>query len=180
VDLDLPSTLSEGPYRLRLILGDATGTRARCDVVDTLPIALRERTFTVPALPHPQQAIFADLLQLQGYEYAVAEETLTLTLWWQTAGEIQTPYKRFVHLYEVESGALPAQDDAALPTDRWGAGEVVSETVTLALDAVPPGAYQVGVGWYDAESGIRLPAFNVDGARVPDDRVTLDAVQITR
>lgn len=103
---------------------------------------------------------------------------IRLTLWWQA---VQTPardYKRFVHLYDVDSGVVLAQDDAmprdwTYPTGAWVAGEVVSETVTLTTEGIPPGEYRLGVGWYEAETGTRLPAFDSQGERIPEDRVML-------
>ena len=125
-----------------------------------------------------QEASFGEVVQLLGYDLVSAKDSLTLTLWWRAAKMPAQDYKRFVHLYEVESGAVLAQDDAmprdwTYPTSRWIAGEVVSETITLAAEGLPPGVYRLGVGWYAPETGVRLPARDEDGQAVPDDRVTL-------
>ena len=125
-----------------------------------------------------QEAFFGEVMRLLGYDLSSAKDELTLTLWWQAAKTPAQDYKRFVHLYNVESGAVPAQDDAmprdwTYPTSRWVAGEVVSETITLATEGLPPGAYRLGVGWYVPETGARLPARDEVGQPVPDDRVTL-------
>jgi len=67
------------------------------------------------------------------------------------------------------------------PTTWWVEGEVVSETVTLDISdradagAVPPGAYRLGVGWYDPATLDRLPATGAAGQPHPHNRVTLDA-----
>jgi hypothetical protein len=62
----------------------------------------------------------------------------------------------------------------AYPTSQWAAGEVVPEVVRLDLAGVPPGIYQVAVGWYDpADPAARLPAQAASGQRLPEDRAVL-------
>ena len=178
VRLEMPPSLPQPPYRLRLTLLEGETVLAPCPVVEALPIATRERTFEPPPLPFAQEASFDEVVQLLGYDLVSAKDTLTLTLWWQAAKTPTRDYKRFVHLYSAESGAVPAQDDAmprawTYPTSSWIAGEVVSETVTLATEGLPPGDYRLGVGWYEPETGARLPAFGADGERAPDDRIEL-------
>ena len=70
-------------------------------------------------------------------------------------------YKFFVHLYDVESGALVAQADVVprgwtYPNTWWEAEEVVSDKVVLSLEGVPAGTYSLAVGVYDPETGERL------------------------
>jgi hypothetical protein len=173
--------LDAGDHRLRLTLLEGDEPRVTCTLPPTLPTRLRERTFTVPEMAHPQEATFDNLIRLRGYEYDLSreEDALTLTLWWQARMKPHEDYKRFVHLYNATTGAVPAQDDSmprdwTYPTSWWVAAEVVSETVTLDLDALPPGEYRVGVGWYLPETGDRLPATDASGRPVPDDRVALE------
>jgi hypothetical protein len=71
-------------------------------------------------------------------------------------------FKFFLHLYDVESGALVAQVDVvprgwAYPTTSWEAGEVVSDDLHLPLNEVPAGTYRLVVGVYDPDTGDRLP-----------------------
>jgi hypothetical protein len=61
------------------------------------------------------------------------------------------------------------------PTSWWAAGEVVSETVTLSLEGVPQGTYQLAVGLYD-QTVTRLQAVGSDEQRLPDDRVILPGI----
>jgi hypothetical protein len=140
----------------------------------------------------------ASILRLLGYDLAYgpearpadgqdgAEDTLSLTLWWQATEEPIEDYKRFVHLFNPETEQILAQDDAmprswAYPTSWWVAGEVVSETVTLDLGAVSPGTYRLAVGWYDPEAveegfgSARLLALDAEGDPLPMNRVVLDS-----
>ncbi len=202
VHIALPPTLSAGPYRLRLTLANDRSVES-CDLLPEIPVTLRARAFTAPALPFTQTAAFGaallgdpplgdpplgdpplgDVLHLLGYDFTQSHDALTLTLWWQAQIAPAQDYKRFVHLYDAVSGAVPAQDDAmprawTYPTSLWAAGEVVSETITLPLAGIPAGSYQIGVGWYDPASGARLSASDAAGQAIPDARVTLAAIQL--
>jgi hypothetical protein len=55
----------------------------------------------------------------------------------------------------------------------WAPGEVISDVVRLSLKGVPAGQYELAIGWYDPETGVRLPAMGEDGPRLPDDRLVL-------
>jgi hypothetical protein len=91
-------------------------------------------------------------------------------------------YKVFVHLIDLTTGAIVAQDDVVprrwtYPTTWWERDEVVEDTVALSLDGVSPGQYRLLVGLYDPEAGQRLLAYSADGERYPDDAVPLTTVQ---
>lgn len=178
VTLELPPQMPYGPYRLHLTLLVGADTLQRCDL-GALNITSRPRSFALPAPAHPQQADFGAELRLLGYDFGDNSEALTLTLWWQAQTAPMRDYKRFVHVL-ASSGEIVAQDDAmprtwTYPTSWWAAGEVVSETVTLMA---PPGEYRIGVGWYDGDSGITLPATDAASVLWADNRVILDGVGV--
>ena len=180
VTLPLPPLLPDGPYTLRLTLLAGDVIHPTCEL-GALDIAPRARSFAWPTLPFPQQADFGAELRLLGYEITRSGDVLTLTLWWQAQTAPGRDYKRFVHLL-APSGEIVAQDDAmprawTYPTSWWAAGEVVSETVTLPA---PPGEYRLGVGWYDGETGIPLPATDAAGTPWPDNRVMLSEPMTSR
>lgn len=179
-NLDLPPDLDAGTYALGLTLRSSAAARAQCDAVATVEVQARPRAFEAPPLAHDQAADFGTVLRLLGYDMGHDRRArrLTLTLWWQAADAPARDYKRFVHLYDPATEAVPVQSDAMprdwrYPTASWAAGEVVSETVTLDLAGVPAGDYRLGVGWYDPETLDRLPAAGPDGTPIPMDRVTL-------
>ncbi len=176
VTLALPPLLPDGPYILRLTLLDGDTTLRICEL-GTLDIVPRPRSFDLPAPAFPQQANFGTELRLLGYDVTENDNALTLTLWWQAQTTPSRDYKRFVHILASDN-AIIAQDDAmprawTYPTSWWAAGEVVSETITLA---VPAGQYRVGVGWYAGDSGVTLPATDAAGVLWADNRVLLDQV----
>ena len=181
VHLDLPPVLPDGPYHLRLTLLAEGEPYATCVLSRELPVTQRERLFTAPPLAHPQAADFGDVLRLLGYDLLEEQATLSVSLWWQAGEAPGQDYKRFVHLYDAATGAMAVQDDAmprdwTYPTSLWAAGEVVSETITLDVRAVPPGTYRLAVGWYDPDTGVRLAAADSTGERSLNDRFTLTDV----
>ena len=130
------------------------------------------RQFTVPPIPHPMAVTFGGEIRLLGYDVEQAKDRLHLTLYWQALTAPRGDYTRFVHLFDPAKGTLVAQNDSPprggkYPTSWWVAEEVVTETVTLPLEGVPPGAYRLAVGLYDA-TVTRLPAVGPDGQPVPD------------
>ncbi len=174
VHVDLPPILPPGVYDVRLTLADAV-----CTFRERLTVTPRPRVFDAPAISHPLEADFGGEIRLLGYDLQREDDVLTLTLWWQAVTTPAQEYKRFVHLYDPVTENIAAQDDAmprawAYPTTWWVAGEVVSETVTLDVSAVPPGAYRLGLGWYDPATLDRLPATDATGQVHPLNRVTLD------
>lgn len=179
--LDLPNQLEPGPHTIELTLMDEHGTVQTCGAVASLTIAPRPRAFEIPDLSSAQTAMFGDTIRLLGYETVVnnQDQTLNLTLWWQAITDPAHDLKRFVHLYDPSTESILAQDDAmprdwTYPTSWWVAGEVISESITLAIGDIPNGDYQLGIGWYDPTSVTRLPAETGDGVSAPADRITLD------
>jgi hypothetical protein len=45
-------------------------------------------------------------------------------------------------------------------------------------DDMPPGEVQLSLGMYDIETMERLPAYDVMGERLPDDRVVLGSLRV--
>ena len=135
------------------------------------------RTFQMPDLAYPVNVTFGEEIELAGYEITQGETAVQLTLWWQALQAPRADYTVFVHLFGPTTNENVAQNDAqprggAYPTSWWTAGEVVSETVTLSLEKVPSGTYQLAVGLYD-QTVTRLSAIGPDGQPMPAHRVVL-------
>jgi hypothetical protein len=114
---------------------------------------------------------------LEGVDLARQPGAVDLTLWWRALEVPATNYTVFVHLFAPGDPQALVQSDGqprggAYPTSWWAAGEVVSETVTLPLEGVPAGTYQLAVGLYD-RTVTRLPAVDADGEPVPNGRLVL-------
>jgi hypothetical protein len=163
VDQRLPMRVESSDLVVRLFDGN---TWARLiHVEDGQPVE-EARTFEPPS---PQHALDADLggqIRLLGYDLVqgmgkTAHES-RLTLYWQAQAPIDTSYTVFAQ-FLGPAGEVRAQVDAVprgggYPTTWWLPGEVVADSLTLALppDAPRDASYRLIVGLYDPATGARL------------------------
>ena len=110
---------------------------------------------------------FADEpFSLRGYslqpDQAKAGEEIELTLFWQADGPAQRAYTVFTHLTD-EMGILVAQQDnwsvnGRWPPTCWQADERIIDRYIIRLpDDLPGGSYDLTVGLYDSQTGLRIP-----------------------
>ncbi len=104
-----------------------------------------------------------------------------VTLTWQSLAAVHD-LKVFVHVYDAH-GKLLAQDDGPpaegfAPTLWWRRGDVITDTHSINMAGLPPGTYRITAGMYSGTTGERLEAHDADGARMPEDEITL--AQMTR
>lgn len=181
-EFPLPADLPQGEeYTLHVVLYrfpslQAIGERPVGPFIIPLETLYEEkpapRQFTLPSVPYPMGVTFGVEIRLAGYDVKREGDRLLLTLYWQALMSPQGDYTRFVHLFDPATKSVVAQDDSPprrgkYPTSWWVAGEAVSETVTLSLEGVLPGAYRLAMGLYDA-TVTRLPAMGPDGQPIPD------------
>ncbi len=96
----------------------------------------------------------ADPLLLQ------SSKPLHLTLYWQALTAPAIDYTVFAHLRNA-AGETVAQKDSpptggAYPTSLWDANEIIKDEITISLENVTPGRYDLVVGMYDFQTGLRL------------------------
>jgi hypothetical protein len=176
--------LEAGGYTLTLTLADgATGAQVGHPVVlGKVEVKALPRVFVEPRPAHPLHVRWGDVILLRGYELQGSAKSLELTLYWQAERRMDVSYKVFVHLIDLTTGTIVAQDDAVprrwmYHTTWWERSEVVEDTISLSLDGVSSGRYRLVVGLYDPETGERLPVYSADGERYPDDAAPLTTVQ---
>jgi hypothetical protein len=138
------------------------------------------------AIDHHLDVQLGDHIRLLGYtltsDDVSAGDSLAVTLFWRSDGRVTEDYHVFVHLQDA-GGQMVAQGDGvpmqgARPTWDWLDGEVLEDEHVLVVDArLPGGAYTLSVGMYDQATGVRLPAVEPDGARLPEDRIVLQTVR---
>jgi hypothetical protein len=85
---------------------------------------------------------------------------LHLKLYWQALAAPQTDYTVFTHVRNA-TGETVAQKDGppaggAYPTSLWDAGEIIKDEISIPLENVATGEYEVVVGMYDFQTGLRL------------------------
>ena len=184
LSLRLPAGLTDGHYRLITGLFEPisgqrlapAGQREDYLTVATVEIKNRPRQWQAPAPAVAQIAQFGGQARLLGYDLAPTQaragDAVHLALVWQ-AGE---PWARrgrvFVHLLAAD-GQTAAQADSepgegSLPTTGWLSGEFLTDRHVLHVpDTLPPGAYEIEIGFYFDDS-TRLPLLGADGVAVAD------------
>jgi len=136
-----------------------------------------------PAIQHPMVSRLGEGIRLLGFDLEPTTvrpgEALRLTLYWQALAPMDIAYTVFTHLLDAD-GQFRAQQDnqpqsGGFPTTEWLPGDVIRDEYVLALPPdAPPGEYTLEVGMYRLETGERLPAYDADGRRWPEDAIRLD------
>lgn len=178
------SWTAEGPALARL----SVGLYERGELITRLPafapdgaeldsvfageVALAPTEWPQPWLDLPADTIFDGVIRLAGVEMSQVEakpgDVVTVTLQWEAVEEVGGDYTGFVHLVDA-SGAGVTQDDhpplnGRYPTRLWFPGTVVFDPYRLELPAgLEEGTYELVGGFYQPESGQRLPAIVQEG-----------------
>jgi hypothetical protein len=196
-DLLVPATAPEGRYTVHLSILPMEGNRPvqaggllgdeRVLLTDVNVLSWPLQT-EFPEIANPVYAEFGPTPAqiLQGYaldpEQPAAGTPWQLTLYWRAGQPTQPGYTVLVHLTDM-AGNLVAQGDGVpvngiRPTTSWRPGEVlVDEHVVMLPETLPAGSYMVWVGFYDPETGQRLPV-NAHDVAYPDDRFPLVELEI--
>lgn len=123
-----------------------------------------------------QQINFGEDITLLGAEFD--EQAAELALYWRAKLPVAADYSVFVHMLDSAGNMLGQADGAPYanryPTGAWRPGQIIVDRRTLA--ATVPDVTQIdriAVGLYDPASGVRLPAFAADGARLAGDALLL-------
>jgi len=119
---------------------------------------------------------FGSAIMLEGVQVEPHAEGLRLTLWWRSLAPLSQDYTVFVHLYD-ERGDLAITADGpplsgGFPTSLWRPGDRVRDEHLAPLPVGTTGAWQLGIGWYDPHTGVRLLA-TAAGERLADDTLRL-------
>lgn len=153
----------------------------------------RVRLDELPSDVQRVEAVFVgrhgEEIALRGYTVAPEspdeDETLIVTLYWESLDRIETSYTVFNHLRAVGvPAAVLAQQDGLpqarqAPTTCWLPGEIVPDPHRLALPAhIAAGAYELITGLYRYETGERLPVHG-PGA-LPERAVRLAELEFPR
>jgi hypothetical protein len=180
VNLAVPPTTPPGDYALTFTLRDPASGAALGTYTHPSPVTVRgrERVWELPPMEQAMGARFGGMLALAGYDLRRERATLHLTLYWRALAAPDRHYMYFVHLAEPSTGRPVAQLDTMprefrYPTGLWVEDEVVVDETTLSLEDVPPGRYELAVGWYDPDTGQRLTAVDDAGEPQPDNRLIL-------
>ena len=175
-DFRLPHTLAAGKYDLQFqVLDRANGQplNARPTHLTAVNVAARPRSFNVPKVQYPLDVTFDTVAKIVGADVIRSNTQLTVTLFWQAQTLTTTNYTAFVQLLNAD-GSVAQQSDRwqiafDTPTSTWAPGQVIADRYMFEDSTAAP---HIGVGWYNAATGDRLPAFEQE-QRLPQDRVIL-------
>ncbi len=181
-DWVVPPDVPSGRHRLLIgLIDEAGGEQVAQAELGWLTVEARERTFTVPSIRYPLVANLDHRVEFLGYDLERISlkpgDTLRLTLYWRALAEMDQSYTVFTHLLDGDSRIWGQKDSVpgkgTLPTTSWVAGEIITDEyeITVRSDA-PPGRYVLEIGFYDADTGQRLPVLDEEGQRL-DDKVLL-------
>jgi hypothetical protein len=138
-----------------------------------------------PQVENPTRYELGGQVALKGYEVIaspVEGEDLKVTLYWSALTAISENYTVFVHVLDRE-GQLVAQQDrqpkeGLAPTSIWQEGVVVEDEYQLSIPSGSAGEqHRVQVGMYNLDTMERLPAFDADGSRLPDDVIVITEIE---
>jgi hypothetical protein len=185
--------LETGTYTVTMTLVDSVSgvIAGRPAAVGALHFEAIPRVFDAPEPTVITNVAWGDVIFLLGYDLSLSSrtieslitiESLDVTLYWQAKRRTDASYKVFLHLTDATTGNIVMQADVVprnwtYPTHWWERGEFVKDIISLSLNGVPPGQYELLLGLYDAATGERLPAYSADGGTYPDNVVLLMTVQ---
>ena len=152
VRLALPIDLNPGAYTLTLTIN---GERFQ---IASVRIEGVPRVFEPPPVDTATEIVFDDGLSLYGYTVSPRDNQVEIELIWQARAAASRDYAVFVHLVD-DTGRLADQRDGApvqnsYPTTLWAPGEYVRDR--YIIDNIAPGTYEIRVGLYTPEDGVRL------------------------
>jgi len=93
-----------------------------------------------------------------------SSNSINLTFYWQAVAPTDRPYTVFLQLLDDGGQVVAGWDsqpfNGIYPTHLWSPGESLADTFGLPLppEGLPPGAYRLITGFYDVNTGQRLPA----------------------
>ncbi len=171
-------TLPQGTYQLSLTLLSERGAELATYDVGDVSLDSITRRFEIPSLENGRAGSYADIIQLAAYQVTQSSEAVELTVAWRALQVPEQDYQYFIHLFDPTTERIVAQLDSmprafTYPTSRWVQDEVIEEEIVLPLAGVPPGDYQVAVGWYTLADGIRLSTVDAALESLPDNRIVL-------
>jgi len=188
-DLAIKPDVPNGSYHLWLAL---TAGEQRSQELDLGQVTVEGRPhgFVLPPLATTIGASFGHNVRLAGIQNVPAPsvrpgDTIEVPLIWQVLESSDRPLVRFVHLLGADGKPLAQHDSAPCegecPSSSWIAGEVLTDTVTLAIpEDAPAGSYSLAAGWYDGETLQRLEAHDAQGIVLPDGLAPLANVQVAQ
>ena len=179
--------LSPGVYTVMVSLAEEAGGTSIGDSASlaTFSFTPFPRTFDEPNPGIATNFTWDDTFFLPGFDLRLDDaetNSLAVTFYWGVLDRMDSSYTNFVHLVDPQTKEIVAQADViprgwTYPTSWWETDEWVEDTVRLSLDGVSPGSYDLFVGWYDLETGERVPVYSETGESLRDEAAPIGQIQ---
>jgi hypothetical protein len=150
-------------------------------------VGVKVQPATAPAAEiQPLAVDFNRQIELTGYHLnqpLQPSSEVKLTLFWQAKAPLAVDFTVFAQLVDPTNNVIIAQGDSKpqdgfYPTPYWQPGETIVDRHTFSLPReLPPGHYDLLVGFYEAENGQRLQILDEAGA-FESDHVRLSNIQV--
>lgn len=138
--------------------------------VDLIPFTRRYARFgnAIELLGYEMQPgnLRSRITPLEGANHRIFApgQSLQLNLYWRALTRMDQDFVLFIHISDqydrrVAQRDLPLRHDD-YPTSRWHPGELVIDRGDMPLPSLPEGEYQLVIGLYTADTGVRLMAEN--------------------
>lgn len=144
------------------------------------------RRLSAPPAITKAEVLFGDSIGMFGYELRLEDfkpgGKLTVTLYWESVQPVSENYTVFVQLLGPDYQLYGQKDKQPLaglwPTSDWRPGSKITDKFELEVnDSAPPGQYIVLVGFYDLNTGQRLPVVAPE-KQVSDNAIWLQTIEI--
>ena len=185
-DIQIPAAAHEGKYHLEVGLLNLSARNLLVPLQGTTdhlyldPLTVARSPVDLDSITHPLGATLGKppSITLLGYDLDPnlrAGETVALTLFWRAEAPLPKDYSVFIHFID-SNGNMRAQQDGPpqngnAPTSWWNSGDLFADAHQLQLPTdLAAGQYILELGVYDPASGVRLPMFDAQGTRQPNDR----------
>ena len=137
-------------------------------------------------IPNPVSFDLEDKIALVGFDLdrtaAAPGDAFHLTLYWRALRDLDTNYAVFTQVigpnHEIWAQKDAWPQDGNAPTATWKEGDLVEDRYELLVkEDAPAGVWDLQVGMYGANDGVRLKLLG-EGGHVQDDRILLGKVRI--
>lgn len=164
----LPLAVTPGIYTWEVDCSHAVRSTVEVEPVEKAP------GYVAAASP----LLWDEFAQLEGFVFPEGADvwsggSLDIVFHWEALQAAELDYSLFIHVLDV-SGKLVAQADGyprsgSRPTSSWTKDEVIVDPRQILLPPdLPEGEYALLIGWYDWQTGDRLPlADGSDSLRLP-------------
>jgi hypothetical protein len=175
--VSLPAEAPLGYYQVALRLVDG---QTNTPLSEWAVLAPSEPVSSVHTEPLVSFGDALRLLDAETYlEGAAGSERLVVELLLDTTARLPESYTLFLHALDIDGERIGQRDSPTgsglYPTDAWQPRQPFRDVYRVPIDVA--GArrpYRVALGFYDVETGERLPAYSPDGSRLLEDRLVLE------